>query len=98
MTATVKDGQSLFDIALLAAGTAEAVFDIAAANNVGVGDELPMGAALGIPAVANKETVTHYTINKLAPATGIGNTPAESALLEEGIECWLIEYDFVVDR
>ncbi len=96
MKATLKDGQSLWDIALLATGATEAVFEVAAANNVSLDDDMAIGTELDIPAIANRDIVTHYTVNKLAPATGMGNTGGETALLEDGIEFWTIEYDFVV--
>jgi 2',3'-cyclic-nucleotide 2'-phosphodiesterase (5'-nucleotidase family) len=94
MEVRVLNGQSLFDIAIQAAGNVEAVFDIALANGLGITDDLPAGTLLVIPAVANRQVADYYRTNNILPATGISVTDA--AALQEGIEFWFVEYDFVV--
>lgn len=49
MTVTVKNRQTLSDIAIQVYGTIEAVVAIAEANGVGVTDDLPAGLELECP-------------------------------------------------
>lgn len=51
---SVAPGQSLYDIAVQYAGSAEAVFGIAEANGLAVTDALTPGQALQVPAVIDK--------------------------------------------
>lgn len=51
---SVAPGQSLYDIAVQHAGSAEAVFGIAAANGLAVTDALTPGQVLQVPEVADK--------------------------------------------
>ncbi|MDR3227757.1 MAG: LysM domain-containing protein [Prevotellaceae bacterium] len=95
MQTTVQNRQTLLDIAVQEMGSAEAVFELAAANNLSITDALENGQILQIPQSANnyvqRQVVKYYNVNKINPATAIENaTP-------EGIEFWAIEYDFVIN-
>ena len=70
MEITVQNNQSLFDIALITSGSADAAYDIAMENNISITDKLTSGQKLtfsGIP--VNKTVVDFYTINNIKPAT-----------------------------
>ena len=88
MSATVKQGQTLFDIALQYCGGADAAFGIARLNNRNLTDELAPGEVLQMPDVRNKRVVKYYADYKLIPA---------SAVIEkkEGIGYWIIQSDFI---
>jgi hypothetical protein len=94
MEVRVLNGQSLFDIAVQAAGSVEAVFDIALANGIGITDELQPGTVLVIPAVLNKQVADYYAANGIKPATAL--SADDATLLREGIEFWFVEFDFMV--
>jgi hypothetical protein len=94
MEVKVLNGQSLFDLAIQAAGSVEAVFDIAAANGVSITDELQPGTILVIPAVSNRQVADYYRSNSIRPATTLGAHDVE--FITEGINYWRIEYDFEV--
>jgi hypothetical protein len=88
------NGQSLLDLAVQAAGSVEAVFDIALASARSVVDELTPGAILQVPAVLNKQIAEYYRTNSIRPATALN--AQDATLLHEGIEFWFLEYDFEV--
>ena len=92
----VLEGQSLLDIAIQCCGSAEAAYDIAVLNGLSIADDLVAGRELSIPAAVNSSVVSYYTQKGIRPATNI-TTEAENALIEEGVEFWAIEYDFVIN-
>jgi hypothetical protein len=94
MEVKVLNGQSLFDIAIQAAGSIEAVFDIALANGISITDELQPGTVLVIPAVLNRRIADYYRVNDIHPATEISANDA--TLLHDGVEFWFLEYDFII--
>ena len=94
MEIKVLNGQSLFDIAIQAAGSVEAVFDIALANGISITDDLEPGTVLVVPAVLNRQMAEYYRINNIRPATAL--SAADEMLLHEGIGFWFIEFYFIV--
>jgi hypothetical protein len=94
MEVRVLNGQSLFDIAIQAAGSVEAVFDIALAGGIRITDELPAGTVLVIPAVVSGQVADYYAANGIKPATALG--PQDMEFVMEGINYWRLEYDFEV--
>lgn len=91
MEIKVLNNQSLFDVAIQHAGTPEAAFDLALRNGLSIVDELATGAELAGVEVANKPVENYYSTRRLLPATGVSGEA-----VEEGIEFWYVEYDFVV--
>lgn len=89
---TVRNKQSLLDIAIQEAGTIEAVFEIAAANNLSLTDQLSPGMALGIPSLAiiDREVQEYYKNKGIRPATGEYDPGLK------GIGYWKIGIDFKV--
>jgi hypothetical protein len=66
---TPLPGQSIFDIALMTYGIAEAAYDIALANDIDITDDVE-GKLLDIPnGVKNKKVTEYYAINSITPAT-----------------------------
>lgn len=72
MTVTVKDCQTLFDIALLAGGCMETAMSIAEANGLSMTDRLADGQQLTIPEPLEYSVpvvVTRYGTLHIEPAT-----------------------------
>ena len=59
----VKDGQTLFDIAIQALGSVDRVFDLAQLNGLGITDNLVSGQVLLLPDVVFEQltTVDYFT-------------------------------------
>lgn len=71
---TIQPRQNLFDVALMAAGRAEAVFDIARQYNLSITDELQAGTMVTTHVVPDPKIVTYYRVNGIHPATAIDST------------------------
>jgi len=89
---TVLQGQNLLDIAVQHTGSTEAVFLLAMENGLGITDELTPGMVLNPVPVQNRRVRNYFANNNLKPATAI----TADDMIEEGIEFWYVEYDFVV--
>jgi len=93
MQVTVKQGQTIFDIAVQTAGSVQAAFAAAMLNGLSVTDDLAIGDTLAIPPVADKGMLQHYKDTGTVPATALD---ANAASRLEGIGYWFVQYDFVV--
>jgi hypothetical protein len=92
MEITAFNGQSIFDIAVQYGGSVEAVFEIAAASDISITDELTMDRPLTMDSKGMNPLVSEYfRTHRLYPATG-------DVKMGEGIEFWAIEYDFLIDN
>ena len=105
-----KIKQSLFDIAMEHAGSTDAAWDIAVANQLSMTDDLAIEEPLTVPIddlaieepltvpmVKNQRIVTFFQAINHSPATAISTDEINDLLgVGEGIEFWAIEYDFVV--
>lgn len=80
MKYTVKQRQTVFDIALIKCGDREAAFEISRLNNISLSDTIEPGTELEIPAVRNKK-VDYYKVNGIEPATEDTDTADEDELL-----------------
>lgn len=96
MNTTVKNGQSLFDIALQMCGSAESAFELALMNGLALSDELVNGQVLEVPAVAEKQIVQQYAVDNVFPATAITADQYNETIEGEGIGFWGIEFDFII--
>ena len=92
MQITVQSRQTLLDIALRECGSAEGVFALAQRNGLSITDTLEPGQILEIAAedIADRQVAGHYKANGIMVATELTRS------LQEGIEFWAIEYDFIV--
>jgi hypothetical protein len=73
MTIKLKQNQTLFDIALIHFGNANAAFAIAEHNNISITDILLVGREIKLPETienVNKPNVDFYRKNDIEPATG----------------------------
>jgi hypothetical protein len=86
---TVTQGQSFFDIAIQHAGAPEAAIQLAEINGMSITETLATGQTLEPVNISNKRVYNYYTANNIKPAT-------DCSAIEEGIEFWYVEYDFVV--
>lgn len=77
MEITVKKGQSVVDIAVQYAGSAEAAFDISAENNISLTDFLPSGTVLNVSNVVNRAVATFYKNTAFSPASQREEVPEE---------------------
>lgn len=104
MNTIIKDGQSLFDIAVQAAGSVEAVFGLKIVTGTdeasgmelleecSITGELAANTQLQVPDILNRDIANYYSINTLVPATGYD----DAIFFAEGVEFWRIGYDFAV--
>lgn len=96
MKATVKDRQTLADIALQYSGAMEAAFELAELNGIGMTNDLSDGQQLEIPkTAADAAVVRRYKVKGVEPATALSEEDL-SALAQEGINFMGIEIDFIV--
>lgn len=86
MKCTVKDRQTVADIALQACGGVEAVWEICRLNDVALSAELPIGRVLELPAVVDGRVVDYYSVHRLTPATAVTTLPADDLMTIQGDE------------
>jgi len=82
MTAIVKSGQSIWDIAIQYCGSADAAFSISRLNNISLTADLTAGAELELPEVIDAAVVKYYTNNGIEPATGVTVASLEDNLTQ----------------
>jgi hypothetical protein len=93
-------GQSILDVAIQTAGSAEAAVLLALANGLSVTDELDAGQELTTVTAIDRDIFNYYANNQLKPATAISagkSAGTGDGEADEGIEFWYVEYDFVVN-
>jgi hypothetical protein len=88
----VKERQALFDIAIIASGTAESALSIAIDNDISITDDLEPSKQIFVTSVTKMSTVDFFAKKGIIPATAITQTNNDN----EGIEFWAIEDDFVI--
>ena len=71
-------GQTLFDIAIQVSGSAEAAFEMALINSIGITDELTSEMVLLPAGILNKQIATYYQDKQIKPATGLGSSPGST--------------------
>jgi len=79
----VLAGQSIFDLAIQHCGAIEAAFQIALKNNIGLTDELTVGAELASTEIVNRDVVNYYARRGLQPATEITNNDLLSGIFDD---------------
>jgi hypothetical protein len=90
----VGSRQTLIDLAMQHAGSAEAAFEMCLQHDFEITRELEAGAELPQPIVLNNEVVTLYRTEKAKPASIlIKQMPGAE---DEGVDFWAIETDFIV--
>jgi len=71
-------GQTLFDIAIQVSGSAEAAFEMALINSIGITDELTSEMVLLPAGILYKQIATYYQDKQIKPATGLGSSPGST--------------------
>ena len=101
-TVTVKQGQSILDLAVAYTGDVLSAFDIALLNGLSVSDQPSAGTVLMIPEPSDKNIVNLFN-EKNQPATALtwlSATAAQigSVIFEEpaGISYWAIYDNFII--
>ena len=74
MKYTVKQRQTVFDIALIKCGDREAAFEICRLNDISISDTIEPGTQLETPPAINQKVVNYYEVNNVEPATEDVNT------------------------
>lgn len=96
MKATVKDRQTLADIALQYGGDFQTVVELAELNGISITDDLVDGQELETPdTAAAPAVVRRYKVKGVEPATALSEDEL-SAIAQEGINFMGIEIDFIV--
>jgi hypothetical protein len=91
---TAKENQTIVDLSIQETGSIEGMFDIAVLNDRSVTDDLESGELVNADVIVNDDLVyDQYVKRGLNPAS---NTAELVSGLEEGIEFWAIEEDFIV--
>lgn len=89
----VKQGQSIFDIAIIYTGSMDTAFEIALLNDISIAQSLETGSVLQVPEIKKKK-ITELFNEKNQPATG--NTIVNIVPSKGGISYWAINIDFEV--
>ena len=88
-------GQTLLDVAVVTAGSVEAVVALAVANGMSVTDTLENGQELELVEPVRRDVVRRFAVSGMEPATEISPEEA-SVLLPGGIGFMAVQVDFVV--
>lgn len=87
--------QSLFDIALMTSGSAEAALTLARLNDMSVTDMPESGRIITLSGeVLRPGVVNWYDVNRITPATDLSAATLISGI--GGISYWAVNVDFVV--
>lgn len=93
---TVKQGQSLLDIAVQYCGDAAAAFDIAKINNLTFSSSLEAGTSINLIPSLNEGLSKYFKNGNHTPATAANLKTQIIEPILSGIDYWAIETDFIV--
>lgn len=98
MEVLILNNQTLFDLALQATGNALNAIQIAYNNNLSITTNLTVGDTIkiGNDIELNKDVFQFYLKNTLTPATGLTSEQLDVLNGCEGIGCWYIDSNFIV--
>lgn len=85
-TIQVKNGQSLFDIAVQYCGKADAVLDIIKLNNLSFTSTLTEGQKLIVPGMVNLKVAKEFLIEGVSPANDVNVEPWDVVLITDTYE------------
>jgi hypothetical protein len=93
---TVRNNQTLLDIAIQEAGSIEAAIDLIEQNNLSITDQLTPASNLEFTeSVSNVDIKSYFKGNNLRPATGLSLSGPE---VKSGISVWKIGVDFKISK
>lgn len=90
---TVRAQQTLLDIAAQQCGQLDSLFDVAAANNMGITDELVAGQLVNAPDPVVVDIAAFFKRYGIYPASGVTNI---DNALPGGIGYMAVGFDFIV--
>jgi hypothetical protein len=90
---TTGNRQTLLDLAMQYAGSAEAALAMCLQNNMPITQLLDAGTLLKQPVVVDATTVSQFTTDKVRPASILQNI---DTIYNDGIGYWIIQSDFIV--
>jgi hypothetical protein len=91
----VLRGQTLLDISQIYFGDVSYFSRIAQVNGLGLTDELTVGAEIIVPEIL-VDSESKRIANYFQTRTNLPIATNSSQSIEEGIEAWAVEYDFIV--
>lgn len=91
-TVSVREGQTLWDIAIQESGSIEAAFELAELNGLSVTDDLIANQVLTTATIRDSEIVTFFSSKNRKPASAIGKKVRPG-----GIDYMQIGNDFKVN-
>lgn len=94
-TITVKDRQTMLDVALQTSGSLEALMALSIKNNRSITDELADGEELETVDVADATVVERYNVERVCPATE-ADRENRAAMPWGGIDFMGVEINFAV--
>lgn len=83
MGITVRNNQSLLDIAIQTSGSAEDAFDLALENDLSLTEHLTAGQNLTAIPVSNRRVVDFYVNNSIFPATATDEDDERIGIFDE---------------
>jgi len=87
--------QALVDLAIQAGGSVEAIFDVASLNSLNsLTDDLIIGNSYYKPSVINNTVIVK--LNGFKPASAGSVPETQLPPVQEGIDYWIIENNFIV--
>lgn len=90
------NGQTWVDLVLQELGDEMRLFELCDLNDAGITDDLLAGAVIDCPDYESVKRNIVSTLRASKPASASYLTLGPGEPLEEGIEFWAIEYDFIV--
>ena len=84
--------QSLFDIAILAGGSIESVFDIALQNGLSITGEMSAGQAIDISGIEGNQITDYYRVKGIMPTT----FSSQEIFTLSGLGYMALEENFIV--
>lgn len=98
MQITILNNQTLFDLAIQVTGEALNAVKIAKSNNISVTEELIVGNEIFIDdhLLYDTNVINIYEKESVKPATDLTTEQLDQVIGCEGIGCWYVENDFIV--
>lgn len=84
--------QSLFDIAILAGGSIESVFDIALQNDLSITGEMAAGQSLDVSRIESNQITDYYRVKGILPTT----FSSQEIFTLSGLGYMALEENFIV--
>ncbi|MBB4034898.1 hypothetical protein GGR21_000785 [Dysgonomonas hofstadii] len=84
--------QSLFDIAILAGGSIESVFDIALQNDLSITGEMSAGQTIDISGIEGNQITDYYRVKGIMPTT----FSSQEIFTLSGLGYMALEENFIV--